>query len=176
MRLIFDRPSQKYFTHDLAIDVLPWSGRLNVRWWYEANVCRPGLRERAVLDQETTKSNRFWREVIQLFHFNWPYAPELLYQFNESSKLYSFTGTYENHIRDIRMWNMNPAFFSSFPATYDDIITPSERSPLYVQPSPLTQFRALAFAHADDGNQSISQVSGAAPSHRQRPPMISYEL
>ncbi|ETN45758.1 uncharacterized protein HMPREF1541_09591 [Cyphellophora europaea CBS 101466] len=121
------RPSQLHLAHDLSVDVLPW----------------PGLRERSVLDQETTKSNKFWREVIQLFRLNWPYSPDSAYQLDQNSGLYSFTGTYENHVREIRMWNVDPSFFKSFPATVDDIIPPGSLAPLYVRPNPLVPLEIM---------------------------------
>jgi hypothetical protein len=104
---------------------------------YLANLCftRSGLRERAVLSQDMTKSNRFWREVIHLFEFNWPYSAEMPYIYDASADMYRFTGAFENRVRDIRCWNMHTQFFKSFPDTFDDIVPASFTAPLFAQPS-----------------------------------------
>ncbi|ETN37715.1 uncharacterized protein HMPREF1541_07338 [Cyphellophora europaea CBS 101466] len=111
------RPTQTMVPHDLAVDILAW----------------PGLRERGVMHPETTKSNKFWRELIQGFELHWPYAPEEAYQVDPTTGLYTFSGLYVKHVREIRMWTMSSSFFRSFPTLVEDmVIVP----PIYLQPHP----------------------------------------
>ncbi|KIW21681.1 hypothetical protein PV08_02261 [Exophiala spinifera] len=100
------RPSQYYLSHALAIDVLPW----------------PGLRERAVLCQKLTQTNKFWTEVIYLFRFSWPYTVRDVLSLNSDTGLYEFSGMFNNYLYEIQRWRMDLKFFESFPETYDDII------------------------------------------------------
>lgn len=105
---------------------------------------RPGLRERAVLDPTVTKSNRFWREIIGLFELHWPYQPEEAFQVDPMTNLFTFSGLYENHVREIRMWRMKTDFFKSFPAVFDDIAMYAQ---IYPQPN-ITAMRAIEPAPA----------------------------
>lgn len=100
------RPTQKSIPHPLAIDVLPW----------------PGLRERAILDPTLTLSSRFWSDVIYCFRFCWPHEDVDAVKVNPQSKLYGFTGKFQNSVRDINKWHMDQTFFETFPETYDDIV------------------------------------------------------
>lgn len=125
---------------------------------------RPGLRERAVLDQDITKSDQFWREVIQLFEFNWPYSVEDAFWLDQSSGLYNFTGLYERQVREIRMWNMNPSFFTSFPDTFEDIVPAANISMSPSLPLPAADFYRLLPAGAkggetdkEEGNTSLGR-------------------
>ena len=80
------------------------------------------MRERAVLNQDLTRSNKFWTEVIHLFQFCWPYEVNNTFHLDHESGLYGFSGLYERQLREIRMWRMDHSFFVSFPDTYDDIV------------------------------------------------------
>ncbi|KAK6387732.1 hypothetical protein LTS17_001001 [Exophiala oligosperma] len=100
------RPSQYYLPHALAIDVLPW----------------PGLRERAVLCQNLTQTNKFWTEVIYSFRFCWPYTVHDIVSLDSNTGLYEFSGMFNHHLYEIQMWRMDSKFFESFPETYDDIM------------------------------------------------------
>ncbi|KAK5259362.1 hypothetical protein LTR40_006124 [Exophiala xenobiotica] len=99
-------PSQYKFPHAQAADVLPW----------------PGLRERAVLCQSLTQTNKFWTEVIYYFRFCWPYTIHEIASLSPGTGLYEFSGMYDHYLYEIRMWKMDMKFFESFPETYDDII------------------------------------------------------
>lgn len=165
--LMFDRPSQACFKHEEAIDMLPWYGTWSVyAILYPVNNCpnRSGLRERAVLCHGMTRSNQFWREVIHLFEFNWPYTTEMPYEFDPRSNIYRFTGAYENRVRDIRCWNMHPQFFKSFPDTFDDIVPSSFVAPLYTQLGFCTTLEDTRDGTDADG-QALSFASAARLGH-----------
>ena len=83
---------------------------------------RPGLRERAVLCQSLTQTNKFWTEVIYYFRFCWPYTIHEIVSLSPDTGLYEFSGMYNHYLYEIRMWKMDMRFFESFPETYDDII------------------------------------------------------
>jgi hypothetical protein len=112
--------------------------------------CRPLLRDRAVLDPSLTKSNRFYREFIALLSFHWPYQTEEAFGIDPITGLYTFSGLYENHFRDLRMWRMHTDFFRSFPDAFDDI-TPNIPIPMQIQsmPAPRVQ-RVIEAAPTSD--------------------------
>ncbi|RMD41175.1 hypothetical protein DV735_g3940, partial [Chaetothyriales sp. CBS 134920] len=83
---------------------------------------RPGLRERAVLSEELTRSNKFWTQVIYDFRFHWPYSIADTVWVSPTTGLYEFSPVFNHHVFEIRMWQMDMKFFESFPDTYDDII------------------------------------------------------
>ena len=91
------------------------------------------MRERAVLNQQFTRSDKFWNEVIHLFQFCWPYGADEAFSLDQKSGLYHFSGLYERQVREIRMWKMHPSFFVSYPDTYDDIEGP-DYFPLRILP------------------------------------------
>jgi hypothetical protein len=90
----------------LAVDILPW----------------PGLRERAVLDPNITLSDRFWNDVIYCFRFYWPYDEADAVKIDPGSKLFGFTGKFQNSVKEIHKWTMDETFFATFPDTFDDIV------------------------------------------------------
>lgn len=100
------RPTQRSIAHAPAVDVLPW----------------PGLRERAVLDPTLTLSNKFWSDVIYCFRFCWPYDEAEAIKVDPRTKLFGFTGKFQNSVRDIHKWTMDESFFAAFPDTYEDIV------------------------------------------------------
>jgi hypothetical protein len=61
------------------------------------------MRERAVLDRDFTRSDKFWNEVIHLFQFCWPYEANEAFCLDQTSGLYTFSGLYERRVREIRM-------------------------------------------------------------------------
>lgn len=69
-----------------------------------------------------TRTDKFWNEVIYYFRFYWPYNMQDIVMLNPVTKLYEFSGVYDHHLYDIRMWRMDMRFFESFPETYDDIM------------------------------------------------------
>jgi hypothetical protein len=95
------------------------------------------------LDPEVTKSNKFWREIIGLFELHWPYAPEEAFQSDPSTGLFTFSGLYEKHVRDLHMWRMQTDFFKSFPDVFDDIML---ITPIYIQPPGVSVRRAIKAA------------------------------
>lgn len=101
------------------------------------------LRERAVLNPEITKDNKFWREIIGLFQLHWPYAPEKAFEVSPTTGLLSFSGLYEKHVRDLHMWRMQTDFFKSFPAVFDDIML---ITPITLQPAGPVHRRAIQAA------------------------------
>lgn len=137
------RPSQQRFSHDLAIDLLPW----------------PGLRERAIFESDLIKQNHLWRSIISLFSFNWPYAQELavvqlppdgsspdsgptaismsraMLPTSAPNSRYIFSDAYNAQMWDIRMWNISLEFFEDFPQLFDDIVPKAYVAPMYLRPS-----------------------------------------
>lgn len=100
------RPTQYSLMHAPAIDVLPW----------------PGLRERAIHHPLLTETNEFWTKVIYDFRFQWPYAVTDAFDHNVDTGLFSLSGLFQSHVRDVRTWQMDWTFFERYPETYDDIV------------------------------------------------------
>lgn len=117
------------------------------------------LRERAVLNPEITKDNKFWREIIGLFQLHWPYAPEQAFEVNPSTGLLSFSGLYEKHVRDLRMWRMQTDFFRSFPGVVDDIML---ITPVYLQPVGPGHQRAIEAASRVNVVEEEKEIQEAA--------------
>lgn len=101
------RPTQYSLVHAPAIDVLPW----------------PGLRERAINQPLLTKTNEFWTKVIYDFRFQWPYTVTDAFDHNVDIGLFSLSGLFQKHVRDLRRWQMDWTFFETYPETYDDLVS-----------------------------------------------------
>lgn len=115
---------------------------------------RPLLRERAVLNSEVTKSNRFWRELIGLFELHWPYAADEAFQVDPTTTLFTFSGLYEKTVRDLRMWRMRTDFYKSFPDVFEDVML---ITPIYIQPSTIPVRRPLQAAPSRNVVQEVQE-------------------
>lgn len=98
--------SQLKTPHVPAIDVLPW----------------PSLRERAVQNASLTVSNHFWTRVIYDFRFHWPFVITEAFECDIYAGLFSFSALFEKYIRNIDTWQMDLAFFTAYPETYEDLV------------------------------------------------------
>lgn len=45
-----------------------------------------------------------------------------IYHVHSETGLFQYSGMFENYIREIRFWQMDPKFFSTFPELYDDMV------------------------------------------------------
>lgn len=87
---------------------------------------RPGLRERLVLSEKYVLTDAFWQTFAQSFRFHWPYGLGEAFDIDKRSGYIQFSGTFHNHLQEIRHWRMDVGFLEMFPEFYDDI-TPVER-------------------------------------------------
>ncbi|OBT66044.1 hypothetical protein VE03_03262 [Pseudogymnoascus sp. 23342-1-I1] len=99
------RPTQQRFPHDHVMDYFAW----------------PGLRERLVLSEKYVLTEDFWQKFAQSFRFHWPYGLGEAFDMDKKSGYIRFSGTFCNHLREIRYWRMDAGFLEMFPEFYDDI-------------------------------------------------------
>lgn len=94
---------------------------------------RPGFRERLVVSNCETLTNRFFRFFASCFRLSWPYSISDAYEIDPPSGLYSFSNAFLAHIRDIRMWAMGKDFFQYFPELQDDMAAEAPTSAVPLQ-------------------------------------------
>ncbi|KAL5351641.1 hypothetical protein ACLOAV_003501 [Pseudogymnoascus australis] len=104
------RPTQQKIPHDYVMDYFAW----------------PGLRERLVLSEKYVLTEDFWQTFAQSFRFHWPYGFGEAFDKDKKSGYIRFSGTFCNHLQEIRHWRMDDGFLEMFPEFYDDI-TPAEK-------------------------------------------------
>ncbi|OBT53215.1 hypothetical protein VE04_05940 [Pseudogymnoascus sp. 24MN13] len=104
------RPTQKQFPHDYVMDYFAW----------------PGLRERLVLSERYILTENFWKTFAHSFRFHWPYGLGEAFAMDNKSCHVRFSGTFRNHLLEIRHWRMDVGFLEMFPEFYDDV-TPVEK-------------------------------------------------
>lgn len=89
---------------------------------------RPSLRERAIVSQDLTRSNKFWTDLV--YHFRMGFPPQSTIHdavtHNLTTDRWRFTGTFLNHMYEIREWHVDPQFFINWPETYYDIVPAPE--------------------------------------------------
>ncbi|OBT70899.1 hypothetical protein VF21_10012 [Pseudogymnoascus sp. 05NY08] len=103
-------PTQKQFPHDYVMDYFAW----------------PGLRERLVLSERYILTENFWHTFAHSFRFHWPYGLGEAFDMDKKSGYVRFSGTFWNHLLEIRHWRMDVGFLETFPEFYDDV-TPVEK-------------------------------------------------
>lgn len=82
---------------------------------------RPGFRERLVMSDCDILTDRFFRYFSSCFRLYWPYSVGDAYYIDPTTNLYSFSDTFDRHVRDIGMWTFNDDFFKVFPNLLDDM-------------------------------------------------------
>lgn len=78
-----------------------------------------------MLSEKYVLTEYFWQTFAQSFRFHWPYGLGEAFDIDKRSGYVQFSGTFRNHLREIRHWRMDVGFLEMFPEFYDDI-TPVE--------------------------------------------------
>ncbi|KAH8588486.1 hypothetical protein B0O99DRAFT_746747 [Bisporella sp. PMI_857] len=93
------RPLQERFQHPLVIDFLIW----------------PGLREFLVFNhKEYTRTGEFSQHFVDNFHFNWPLAEELIYEYDPCSGFLGVSEVFKEYVFDLNNWTMEKGFFDRY--------------------------------------------------------------
>ncbi|KAH7079363.1 hypothetical protein BKA63DRAFT_563997 [Paraphoma chrysanthemicola] len=102
------RPSlaQSSFKHPLSIDFFAW----------------PTLRDRLLqMHEEYRQSSAMSKAYPQYLRFEWPFAFEDAFFYDEQEGTHYPSPLFERYHRDLKHWTMDPKFYETFPEMLGDI-------------------------------------------------------
>lgn len=144
------RPSQLHFPHRVTADYFAWYMHYptceSAEGLTAIGKSRPGFRERLVFSDCEILTDRFFKSFASCFRLSWPHSISSAYEIQPGSALYSFSSDFGQHVVDLSKWTMCKAFFSSFPALEEDMLsengTPSSLTVLALDSPDLWTFSA----------------------------------